>query len=125
MKRTFFILLAIVSLSVVACEKDENIPSAKGYWKGMISFYDAALMNHENGTSRLYVQVPDGDTAATIQLKADGYYTENGRLYRGVFYPGGSDSLVLELTQTSAGELEGRVINPATPGVSLPVDLHR
>jgi hypothetical protein len=125
MKRTVIIILALTSF-IISCSKNDNDAplAAKGYWKGMMVYYEVAMLYRDNGTIAAYIQVPNGDTAAAMQGKFYGTYIENGNGSVAKFWSG-SDSIFLVMTQVSPGLMKGHWSAKAQPGIRLPVEISR
>jgi hypothetical protein len=127
MKKRYFIITLSIALSLfAACRKDKQPPpfSATGYWNGVMLYYDVSLINREDGTVRFYIQVPNGDTAATVMQKLDGTYTSKANSYHAVF-PLGEDSSFLDARSLSSGQMEGTYSATSALGVHFLIDLKK
>ncbi|MGB4845807.1 MAG: hypothetical protein WBP16_15185 [Ferruginibacter sp.] len=126
-KRSIIITICAAVMLITACKKDkESIPvSATGYWTGGVSIYDVVLLNRENGTTRLFMAVPNGDTAAATG-KVDGTYTLNGNMYRAEF-PSGMDTAIIEtiIKEDEPGLMKGYYTTKLTPGTRFPAELRK
>jgi hypothetical protein len=120
---TIFIAL-IASITLFSCNKNndrEPIPgfSAEGFWRGSLSSGTGiAVLNRDNGTSRLYILTTSSDTA-TAFVKHDGEYGSNHGT-QGYFHSeylthdGASiDHFIVETTRASGSSMLGVVTHTA------------
>lgn len=124
-KRSIAIILGMAVLAV-SCkkEKDESPAfSAVGYWSGTVYVYSSVIVNNADGTTRLYLQVPNADTAATA-IRLDGTYTVSGNDINAV-YPAAGSPLQLKATRTSSNSIAGTLWNIDLPGAALPFELYK
>ena len=126
MKNSLTAILIIVLLTgTTACDKKKDQPEAvtRGQWRGFVHIYNAILVNRTDGTSRLYLRVPFGDTAAA-EGKYEGIYTYNGNIFSAQYFTG-SDSVYLASIHTSPGVITGTMTLQEAPGFSYYFELRQ
>lgn len=112
MKQSAFILACIAMLSLLSCNKEKIQPpfSATGYWKGTWYLFSTTLLVLDNGTSIMYVRVPNGDTTASVVVKAPGMHTVTGDNFKGEYNVNGL-TVWLESTKSDIELIEGTAIS--------------
>src|SRR5688500_9094488 len=127
MKKIFITTTLFSLILLLSCKKDTPSFSAVGFWKGNLFYYVSALVNREDGTTRMYAKIPgeEGTDTAAAEFKYDGTFTVIGNVYRAVIAPAGSDSIVLETTSASPGHTSGRASNPIYNGEFLPFEYNK
>lgn len=120
---TRLLFLALTSsLLFVSCKKESNEVSFNptGYWDGNAYIIHTAILNKENGKSRIYFRVFGNDTAGSII--GDGSYIIQGNRFK-AFYGinNNTDSIFIEAKLDGAGAMNGKLYNTLSPDI---VDCH-
>jgi hypothetical protein len=118
MKNTkILIALSIVALCITSCKK-ENVQPFKpgGFWDGTVYMYHTAILNRENGQSRIFFRILGTDTTNT-SITADGVYTVSGSSFKARYFFNGDDTLFLESRSVSADLITGKYFSTLTPEV--------
>src|SRR5678816_1485978 len=88
MKLTLVVSMGMLLL-LTACKK-ETVSAGNfspfGYWKGYWYAYNTAILNRVNGTSRVYILIPNGDDTASAVYKIEGKFSVNGSVFRSDYY---------------------------------------
>jgi hypothetical protein len=124
MQRTAIAITGLAAvLSLTACEqKDEDYQmSPAGYWRGHADGFTTAILNRENGSSRLYFKIPGTDTAKST-VKIEGIYKHTDDAFEGK-YPSADDTVTLQCTFISQQEMFGFMTLISADPVSI--DLER
>lgn len=120
--RTILFLALISSLLFVSCKKDSNAVSFNptGYWNGNAYIIHTAILNKDNGKSRVYFRVFGNDTAGSII--GDGSYTIQGNRFK-AFYAinNNGDSIFIDAKIDGSGAMNGKLYNTLSPDI---VDCH-
>jgi hypothetical protein len=103
--------ICFLAVIIISCKKENETPAFKpeGFWRGNAYLYHAAILNRQNGTSRLYFVIPGTDTAKSL-TKLEGTYSMNQGKFLAVFHDP-ADTLFIESTSTSATVLSGLVLS--------------
>ena len=109
--------ICFAALIVSGCKKDTPAFKPEGFWRGNAYLYHAAILNRQNGTSRLYFVIPGTDTSKA-GTKIDGTHTMNQGKFIATFNDV-TDTLTLESTGVSASTLSGLIIS-STLGQAVP-----
>jgi hypothetical protein len=111
------VLICMIAAIAIACKKETPGFRPEGFWRGNAYLYHAAILNRQNGTSRLYFVIPGTDTSKAGS-KVEGTYTMSQGKFTAIFLEA-SDTLIVESTSTSATTLSGLVIS-TTLGQAVP-----
>lgn len=80
--------------------------NASGLWRGTLMQHRVALLNREDGTSRLYFGY-NTLNAAGGYVKLEGYHRVSGNAFEVIFNLEGVTNLELRSTMTSSGVIAG------------------
>jgi hypothetical protein len=124
MKRKLTLIITVIGLlSATSCKKENEAPafSPKGLWQGNAYLYNAAVVNKDNGSTRLYMQIPGFDTARAVE-KRDGTYISGGDKYRATFISA-TDTFYLEALEVSPVSMRGLIVT--STGANIPYEFRK
>ncbi|MGB4845808.1 MAG: hypothetical protein WBP16_15190 [Ferruginibacter sp.] len=124
-KRSILITICTAVLLITACKKETTEPEINpaGYWKGYAFTFHTAILNKDNGTSRLYLRIVGTDTANASAIR-DGNFTISGGEFKGTYYDGADTAYSIEADFASHNTLTGIMIFSST-GEAIPFDFRR
>ena len=122
MKKEIIILsVFMATLLITACRKEKTEQtSASGYWFGVVTGNEMAVLNKENGTARLYVfpvNVNGRDTA-TDAVKYDGTWQVSGNIYSSIYNLPGNATYIFRATVKAPVISITGVLNTVSPNNS-------
>jgi hypothetical protein len=114
---TITVFMAVLSLTACDQKEEEYHNSPVGYWRGTASGFQTGILNRENGSPRLYFQIPGKDPANST-LKVEGTYEHSDDAFEGI-YPSVYDTMSLECTFVSDQAMFGFMTLVAAEPVSI------
>ena len=114
------VFLAFLSFTGCEQKKEDYQMSPVGYWQGHVAGFQTAILNRENGSSRLYFRIPGSDTANSVQ-KMEGGYKQTGCAFEGN-YPSADDTVSLQCTIVSEQTMFGFMRLVSEEPVSVELD---
>lgn len=103
-------VLLITSCKKEICEKEtgESKFAAAGYWRGYVLNLNSAILNREDGSSRIYLQIPGADTANAV-IAWDRHFTVPGGLFKATYLKG-TDTIFVDTTTATPNSMSGALI---------------
>ncbi len=118
MKKGMMVLslcVAVIFIAFRAGDKKMEGAVSEKFWTGYWYYYKAAVLNRDDGTSRLYLLYLNDTSAA---YKYDGKWNVNASSFH-ASYPYGNDRLYLNGNNQADGILKGKSTHKKFPAASF------
>ncbi len=118
MKKVIIVVSLCLAVFFIAFRlKDDKMvkPLPEGFWRGYWNLYNAAVLNRNDGTSRLYLLFSDDTSAA---YKYDGEWHTGSSAFV-ASYPYDKERLYMEGSNNKAGIMKGKSTHKTMSGASF------